>query len=153
MQAKLVGTFTAMNAAGMSDEEFQGYESTTRDILIRVEPDYMEDESEPEAGRFVWSYTIEIENHGKRPVQLMSRKWVITDAMGRQEHVQGPGVVGEQPVIEPGQRFRYTSGAPLSTPSGFMQGSYEMVIADGESFAAIIPSFSLDRPDDVARIH
>lgn len=153
MRAVLVGTFAAKNAAGMTEEEYQGYESTTRDILIRVEPDYMEDESEPEAGRFVWSYTVEIENHGQRPVQLISRKWVITDAFGRQEHVQGPGVVGEQPVIEPGQRFRYTSGTPLTTSSGFMQGSYEMVETDGESFAAIIPSFSLDRPDDVARIH
>ena len=137
----------------MSDNAELEYETRTQDILIRVAPDYLEDESEPDASRYVWSYTIEIENHGKAPVQLVSRQWVITDSLGRQEHVQGPGVVGEQPVIEPGSRFRYTRGAPLSTPSGFMQGSYEMVGPDGESFAAVIPSFSLDRPSDYARIH
>lgn len=124
------------------------YEMETQGVKISVEPDYLEAESDPDEGRFVWAYTIDIENTSDQPVKLISRKWVITDAMGRTEHVQGPGVVGEQPVIRPGERFRYTSGTPLRTASGFMQGSYEMLRESGESFAAIIPSFSLDRPDD-----
>ncbi|WP_300527309.1 Co2+/Mg2+ efflux protein ApaG [Maricaulis sp.] len=129
------------------------YEHDTDGVMVRVEPDYLEEESSPDDGRFVWSYTIEIENHTDQPVQLVSRKWVITDSMGRTEHVQGRGVVGEQPVIQPGERFRYTSGAPLRTASGFMQGSYEMRRQSGEVFAALIPGFSLDRPDDRASLH
>ncbi|WP_300555007.1 Co2+/Mg2+ efflux protein ApaG [Maricaulis sp.] len=129
------------------------YEHDTDGVMVRVEPDYLEDESSPDESRFVWSYTIEIENHTDQPVQLVSRKWAITDMMGRTEHVQGRGVVGEQPVIHPGERFRYTSGAPLRTPSGFMQGSFEMRRQSGEVFAARIPGFSLDRPDDRASLH
>ena len=129
------------------------YEHESRGVRISVSPDYLEDESVPEEGRFVWAYTIEIENTGEHPVQLIARKWVITDANGRTEHVQGMGVIGEQPVIEPGGRFRYTSGAPLPTPSGFMSGSYEMRRGDGESFAATIPGFSLDRPSDRLWLH
>ncbi|MBR9824235.1 MAG: Co2+/Mg2+ efflux protein ApaG [Alphaproteobacteria bacterium] len=129
------------------------YELETKGVKISVELDYLEDESAPDESRFVWAYTIDIQNTSDQAVQLLSRKWVITDSMGRTEHVQGPGVVGEQPVIEPGERFRYTSGTPLRTDSGFMQGSYEMRSASGESFAAIIPSFSLDRPDERVQLH
>jgi len=129
------------------------YELETQGVVIRVEPDYLEDESSPEENRFVWSYTVDIENTSTHTVQLVSRKWLITDAMGRTEHVQGLGVVGEQPVLQPGDRFRYTSGAPLRTASGFMQGSYEMRRNGGESFAAIVPSFSLDRPDERVQLH
>lgn len=129
------------------------YELETDGVKIRVEPDYLADESAPDESRYVWSYTIDIENTGAEPVQLVSRKWIITDALGREEHVQGLGVLGEQPVIQPGERFRYTSGAPLRTTSGFMQGSYEMRRQNGESFAAIVPSFSLDRPDERAQLH
>ena len=129
------------------------YQHESSGVKISVMPDYLEDESEPENSHYVWAYTIEIENPGDVPVQLIARKWIITDAAGRTEHVQGLGVIGEQPVIEPGERFRYTSGAPLTTPSGFMQGSYEMQRQDGESFAAEIPGFSLDRPGDRVRLH
>ena len=129
------------------------YEHDTDGVMVRVEPDYLEEESSPDESRFVWSYTIEIENHTDQPVQLVSRKWAITDTMGRTEHVQGRGVVGEQPVIHPGERFRYTSGAPLRTPSGFMQGSFEMRRQSGEVFAAHIPGFSLDRPDVRVSLH
>jgi ApaG protein len=129
------------------------YQHENDGVRISVIPDYLEDESVPEESRYVWAYTIEIENVGDQPVQLLARKWVITDSLGRTEHVQGLGVIGEQPVIEPGERFRYTSGAPLSTPSGFMRGSYEMQRGDGRSFAAIIPGFSLDRPVDRVRLH
>lgn len=129
------------------------YEQESGGVRISVSPDYLEDESDPEEGRYVWAYTVEIENTGDAPVQLMSRKWVITDALGRTEHVQGPGVIGEQPVIQPGESFRYTSGAPLSTPSGFMTGSYEMRRDNGEHFAAAIPGFSLDRPYDRVQLH
>ena len=129
------------------------YEHESSGVKISVIPDYLEDESDPDEGRYVWAYTIEIENTGREAVQLLARKWVITDSMGRTEHVQGEGVVGEQPVIEPGESFRYTSGAPLGTPSGFMEGSYEMRRRSGESFAAIIPGFSLDRPTDRVQLH
>ena len=129
------------------------YQHETDGVKISVEPDYLEDESVPEESRYVWAYTVEIENTGDEPVQLLARKWVITDSMGRTEHVQGLGVIGEQPVIEPGERFRYTSGAPLRTPSGFMSGSYEMQRQDGASFAATIPGFSLDRPIDRLYLH
>lgn len=129
------------------------YQHETDGVKISVEPDYLEDESVPEESRYVWAYTVEIENTGDEPVQLLARKWVITDSMGRTEHVQGLGVIGEQPVIEPGERFRYTSGAPLRTPSGFMSGSYEMQRHDGASFAATIPGFSLDRPIDRLCLH
>jgi ApaG protein len=129
------------------------YEQETDGVKICVSPDYLEDESEPDESRYVWAYTVEIENTSTRPVQLISRQWVITDSLGRREHVQGPGVVGEQPVIRPGERFRYTSGAPLTTPSGFMSGSYEMRREGGDSFAAIIPDFPLDRPYDRLNLH
>lgn len=129
------------------------YEHESGGVRISVNPDYLEDESDPEESRYVWAYTIEIENTGQEPVQLVARKWVITDSLGRTEHVQGLGVIGEQPVIAPGESFRYTSGAPLRTPSGFMTGSYEMRREGGESFAAAIPGFSLDRPTDITRLH
>lgn len=129
------------------------YRSETRGVVIKVEPDYLEDESEPAEDRFVWAYTVEIENQGDEPVQLMTREWHITDARGRTEIVRGEGVVGEQPVIKPGERFRYTSGAPLSTPSGFMSGQYIMRSRAGESFATPIPAFALDTPFAPATLH
>ena len=136
----------------MNDRE-SIYERETAGVRISVQPDYLEDESEPEAGRFIWAYTVEIENQSADSVQLVTRQWAITDAMGRTEHVQGVGVIGEQPVIRPGERFRYTSGAPLTTSSGFMRGSYEMQRENGETFSAIIPDFSLDIPDDRPALH
>ncbi len=130
------------------------YERTTAEVTITVRPDYLDEESDPDEGLYVWSYTVEIENRGDAPVQLLTREWRITDARGRTRIVHGEGVVGEQPVIEPGDRFRYTSGAPLDTPSGFMAGSYGMRrTEDGARFDAEIPAFALDTPFDRASLH
>ncbi len=123
------------------------YETTTRNLRITVNPQYLEDESVPEEQRFLWAYTIEIANEGRETVQLVNRYWHITDAVGRVQEVRGPGVVGEQPVLAPGDAYTYTSGCPLPTPSGFMVGAYEMETSDGERFEADIPAFSLDLPD------
>jgi ApaG protein len=122
------------------------YEANTQGILVRVRPTYLPDQSEPGERRWVWAYTIEVENHGGEQVQLLSRHWIITDATGRVEEVRGPGVVGEQPVLRPGERFTYTSGCPLPTPSGTMVGTYDMVAAGGARFEVEIPAFSLDLP-------
>ena len=123
------------------------YEARTRDLVVRVSPYVLPDQSDPEDRRWVWGYDVEIENHGAEVVQLISRHWVITDALGRIEEVEGDGVVGEQPVLKPGEAFRYTSGCPLTTASGVMEGEYRMVTSDGETFEALIPPFSLDLPD------
>jgi ApaG protein len=123
------------------------YEAVTRDVAVRVRPEYLPDQSEPEERRWVWAYHIEVENQGAATVQLLARRWIIMDAVGRTEEVKGLGVVGEQPVLKPGERFSYTSGCPLPTPSGVMHGSYRMVAeADGQ-FDVEIPAFSLDLPD------
>ncbi len=123
------------------------YEAVTRDIRVTVEPQYLEDQSDPDKPRYVWAYTIDISNQGRETVQLRSRYWKITDANGRVEEVRGPGVVGETPVLEPGQSFQYTSGCPLTTASGIMAGRYQMTTKDGVPFEIEIPVFSLDRPD------
>jgi ApaG protein len=131
-----------------------GYSLTTRGIRITVRPFYLEEQSAPDEGRFVWAYRVEIANEGSVAVQLTHRSWSITDAMGRVQKVHGPGVVGEQPVIAPGETFEYTSGAPLPTPSGFMEGAYHMVVqGTGETFDAAIPAFSLDSPHQAMRLH
>jgi ApaG protein len=122
------------------------YTAITRDIQITVMPQFVADRSEPEEGQFFWAYTIEITNLGRERVQLIARHWIITDGNGVVEDVQGPGVVGEQPVIQPGESFRYTSGCPLSTPSGIMVGTYQMLDAAGHPFEVAIPAFSLDSP-------
>ena len=122
------------------------YTAVTHDIQVTVLPEYMEDRSDPDEGRFFWAYTVEITNLGRGEVQLIARHWVITDAVGRIEEVEGLGVVGEQPVLNPGQTFRYTSGCPLTTPSGVMSGTYRMVGGDGRSLKIEIPAFSLDSP-------
>ena len=122
------------------------YSLTTKDIEITVEPDYLPERSEPDEGRYFWAYTIEISNNGSRTAQLVSRHWLIVDANGRREEVRGAGVVGEQPILKPGETFRYTSGCPLTTPSGIMSGTYRMVDEEGRSFDVVIPTFSLDSP-------
>lgn len=129
------------------------YESITNGIKVSVEPAYLEDQSDPDSRHFVWAYTIRIDNHSNRPVCLRTRHWRITDESGRTEEVVGEGVVGEQPVIEPGEGFEYTSGAPLSTPSGVMVGSYQMETLAGESFDVAIPAFSLDSPYEERQVH
>lgn len=126
--------------------EFDMYEATTRGIRIRVEPRYLEDQSSPEDGHYVWSYAVEITNDGSETVQLKTRTWRITDALGRTEEVRGPGVVGQTPVIPPGGTFSYTSGCPLKTPQGIMVGSYQMTDEAGSMFDVAIPAFSLDSP-------
>ena len=123
------------------------YQSVTRDIEVTVTPQYLADRSSPESGEYFWAYTIEIINRGTETVQLRTRHWRITDAMGRRQEVRGAGVVGKQPVLKPGESFEYTSGVPLPTPSGFMTGSYGMVSASGEPFDIAIPTFSLDSPE------
>ncbi len=122
------------------------YEERTGDIVVRVVAAYSPDQSDPPENEFFWTYTVEIENHGQRTVQLVSRHWVITDALNRVQEVSGPGVVGEQPELKPAEAFRYTSGCPLGTPSGSMRGSYQMVSGEGESFDVAIPAFSLHLP-------
>ncbi len=122
------------------------HSATTRDVTVRVSVSFLPEQSEPAKGRWFWAYHIRIENEGKRAVQLISREWSIVDGRGGQHEVQGEGVVGEQPVLKPGQSFEYTSGCPLRTPSGFMVGTYGMVSAAGERFDIEIPAFSLDSP-------
>jgi ApaG protein len=122
------------------------YTAVSNKIKVTVRPRYLEEQSEPDEGRYFWSYTIEIANVGDRIVQLTHRYWEITDANGRREEVRGPGVVGEQPKLKPGDAFSYTSGCPLKTPSGIMVGAYRMVDESGEAFDVAIPAFSLDSP-------
>lgn len=129
------------------------YSATTRAITVTVQPTYLEDQSEPQAGRFVWAYHIRIDNGGNRTVQLLNRYWEITDGIGRRQEVHGTGVVGEQPVLKPGQTFEYTSGTPLPTPSGIMVGTYQMEAEDGERFDIAVPAFSLDSPHQAVRLN
>lgn len=130
------------------------FTATTRDIRVSVRAFYLSDQSRPEQSHFVWAYRVSIENQGQRTVQLLKRSWQITDGMGRTQQVHGPGVVGEQPVLEPGESFEYTSGTPLSTPSGFMRGAYHMLdTASGEAFDIAIPLFSLDSPHQTGAVH
>ena len=129
------------------------YESETRRIKVAVNPAYLDDQSDPEDDRYVWSYTVTIENKSEEAVQLLSRYWNITDGAGRVQEVRGEGVVGAQPVIGPGEKFQYTSGCPLETASGYMTGRYRMISASGESFEAEIPGFLLESPYERRQIH
>jgi ApaG protein len=123
------------------------YVAVTRGIRVSVQPLYLTDQSEPDEGRYVWAYTIDIENESRETVRLRSRIWRITDETGKVEEVRGPGVVGQTPTLKPGEQFRYTSGCPLSTPSGIMVGSFQMTTEEGEIFDIAIPAFSLDSPE------
>jgi len=123
------------------------YRAVTRDIEVTVVPNFLPDRSSVEKREYFWSYTIVITNSGHETVQLRTRHWIITDATGRRQEVRGEGVVGEQPVLAPGERFEYTSGVPLPTASGFMTGCYQMVSESGEKFEIDVPTFSLDSPD------
>lgn len=129
------------------------YSETTSSIKVTVRPTYLEERSSPSDNHFVWAYHVRIENGGSETVQLRRRHWRITDGMGRVQEVRGPGVVGEQPVLGPGQSFEYTSGTPLRTPSGIMVGTYEMERKDGTSFTIAIPAFSLDSPHQTVRLN
>jgi len=129
------------------------YERKTHNIRVKVKPAFLDDQSDPDENHYLWSYTVTIENDGKEPVQLMSRYWHITDGLGRSQEARGPGVVGAQPVIAPGQTFQYTSGCPLPTASGHMVGRYQMQTASGEAFEAEIPAFLLESPHERRQIH
>ena len=129
------------------------YQATTRGVRVTVQPQFMEDRSAPEQNRYFWAYTIEISNLGKTQIQLRSRYWRITDAQGHVEEVRGPGVVGEEPVLKPGASFTYTSGCPLSTPSGIMAGTYQMEDRQGTQFDVEVPAFSLDSPYQARRMN
>ncbi|HEC90990.1 MAG TPA: Co2+/Mg2+ efflux protein ApaG [Alphaproteobacteria bacterium] len=122
------------------------YQKTTRDVRISVDPVYLEDQSEPKEHRYIWAYHVMIENKGRETIQLLTRHWRITDAAGNVHEVDGEGVLGEQPILGPGDFFEYTSGTPLATPSGFMDGTYHMESETGCSFDVVIPAFSLDSP-------
>src|SRR5271156_3842170 len=123
------------------------YLANTRGIAVSVEPTYLETRSSPESSQYLWAYRVIIENQGLETVQLLSRHWMITNARGDLNEVKGPGVVGEQPILKPGESYQYTSGAPLDTSWGLMGGSYQMESGSGERFDIEIPTFSLDSPN------
>ncbi len=123
------------------------YMASTRGITVSVEPTYLESRSSPDTSQYFWAYRVTIENQGLETVHLLSRHWMISNARGELTEVKGPGVVGEQPVLKPGESFEYTSGAPLDTPTGMMGGAYQMESESGERFDIEIPTFSLDRPN------
>ncbi|MEH6632512.1 MAG: Co2+/Mg2+ efflux protein ApaG [Halopseudomonas aestusnigri] len=127
------------------------YSQTTRSITVTVTPTFLEDQSSPTDDHYVWAYQVQIKNSGSEEATLKNRYWRITDSLGRIQEVRGAGVVGEQPLLKPGESFEYTSGTPLSTPSGIMCGSYEMEGMSGELFDVLVPAFSLDSPYEVAR--
>ena len=132
----------------------ESYTQTTRGIEVTVQPFFLDDQSDPEERRFVWAYRVQIRNIGAETVQLLRRRWMITDGLGQVIEVEGPGVIGETPVLEQGENFEYTSGTPLQTPTGFMRGVYQMIAAaTGETFEIAIPAFSLDSPYAGSRIH
>lgn len=123
------------------------YRERTGDIEVVVKPYFLEDQSDPDDSRYVWGYTVTINNFSNESVRLINRYWNITDENGIVDEVFGPGVVGEQPKLEPGAHFEYSSGCPLDTPSGIMFGHYEMEKSNGEHFKVAIPAFSLDLPN------
>ena len=129
------------------------FERTTRQIKISVQPAFLADQSAPDNNHFFWAYTVLIENGGLETVQLRARYWRIIDANGRTIEVKGAGVIGQQPILRPGETFEYKSGTPLETPSGLMLGAYQMQTADGEAFQVDIPVFPLDSPHEIRRMH
>ena len=121
-------------------------ETVTRGVRVRVESEYAADRSKPAKNQWFFLYTVTISNEGPEVVQLLTRHWIITDGTGHVEEVRGPGVVGKQPTLKPGESFEYTSGCPLATPFGVMEGSYQMVTESGERFDAKIAPFTLSEP-------
>ena len=124
-------------------KSFFPHSAVTGDVTVRVSVSFLPEQSEPGKGRWFWAYHIRIENGGDAAIQLISREWIISDGRGTRHEVRGEGVVGEQPVPEPGGSFDYVSGCPLTTPTGWMEGRYHMIAADGSAFAAEIPRFAL----------
>lgn len=122
------------------------FEQRTGDIVVRVEPEYLAEQSSPSDGRFIWAYTVEIDNQSADDLRVTGRYWHIADSRGQVQEVRGQGVIGEKPVVKAGEQFRYTSGAPLSAPSGMMSGSYRVQPESGEAYDVDIPVFVLDSP-------
>ena len=122
------------------------HSATTRGVTVRVAVSFLPEQSEPAKGRWFWAYHIRIENGAERAIQLVSREWIIVDGRGGRHEVQGEGVVGEQPVIDPGNAFDYVSTCPLNTPNGYMEGRYHMIGEDGAGFSVAIPRFPLIAP-------
>ncbi|PJB70509.1 MAG: Co2+/Mg2+ efflux protein ApaG [Alphaproteobacteria bacterium CG_4_9_14_3_um_filter_47_13] len=129
------------------------YSKTTNGITVTVEPTYLADQSEPADSHYIWAYHITIENSSSNAIYLRSRYWKITDSNGITQEIKGDGVIGEQPMLKPGERFEYTSGAPLPTPGGIMVGAYHMQNSNGEAFTVDIPAFSLDSPYQSSVLH
>lgn len=129
------------------------YQEQTLGVVVAVSPEYLPDHSDPEEGRFVWAYHVRIENRGTQTVQLLYRHWRIADGQGGAHEVVGDGVVGDQPVLAPGESYTYSSGTPLTTSSGFMSGRFHMIDADGRRFDAVVPAFSLDGPERPMAVH
>ncbi len=129
------------------------YEATTKQIKVSVRPIYLPEQSIPNSQHYVWAYQVRIENLSDQKVQLRNRYWKISDANGLVQEVRGPGVVGEEPVLNPGDIYEYSSGTPLKTSSGIMMGSYEMEAEGGQFFEVDIPAFSLDIPNQTVQIH
>lgn len=129
------------------------YARTTQGITVTVEPTFLEEQSDAEAMHYVWAYHVRIENGGGQTVRLLTRHWRITDGRGTIREVHGDGVVGEQPVLKPGESYEYTSGTPLPTPSGIMSGTYGMATDNGEPIEVAIPAFSLDSPHERRQVH
>jgi ApaG protein len=121
-------------------------EAVTRGVRVRVQSEFNPDRSDPSRSQWFFLYTIKIANEGTETVQLLTRHWIITDSEGKVEEVHGPGVVGKQPILKPGESFEYTSGCPLATAFGMMEGTYQMVTTDGERFDAKIAPFTLSEP-------
>jgi len=124
------------------------YEQRTEDVIVRVAPEFLADQSNPRDSRFIWAYTVEIDNQSGRDLTVTDRFWQIADSRGQVQEVRAAGVVGETPMVKSGETFRYTSGAPLTAPSGMMRGSYTMRSEDGESFDIVVPTFLLDSPHE-----
>ena len=129
------------------------YSEITKSIRVTVVPAFLDEHSSPEDDKYVWAYEVRIENLGEETVQLINRYWSITNSLGQTQTVRGPGVVGEQPILKPGEYFEYTSGTPLSTPSGLMMGTYQMENNDGKLFDVSIPAFSLDSPHQSTQVN
>lgn len=129
------------------------FEQRTRDVIVRVEPEYLAEQSSPSDGRFIWAYTVEIDNQSADDLRVTERYWHIADSRGQVQEVRGQGVVGEKPVVRAGEQFRYTSGAPLSAPSGMMSGSYRVEPETGDPYDVDIPVFVLDSPFGETQFH
>ncbi|WP_409433202.1 Co2+/Mg2+ efflux protein ApaG [Litorimonas sp. RW-G-Af-16] len=129
------------------------FEQRTNDVIVRVEPEYLAEQSSHTDSRYIWAYTVEIDNQSNEDLQVTGRFWQIADSRGHVQEVRGSGVVGEKPVVKAGEVFRYTSGAPLTAPSGMMRGTYRVENTSGTSFDVDIPAFVLDSPHEGLRVN